>query len=43
VLRLEDGQISNILEKFGQMPLPPYIAYEKGKEKAYQPVLAQEA
>jgi len=28
--------IFDFLEKYGQMPLPPYIKYEKEKEKRYQ-------
>jgi S-adenosylmethionine:tRNA ribosyltransferase-isomerase len=27
---------------YGQMPLPPYIRYEKDKEKWYQTVFAQD-
>ena len=31
----------DILEAFGQLPLPPYIAYSKEKEKDYQTVFAK--
>ena len=34
--------IFNFLEKYGQMPLPPYIHYEKEKEKRYQTTFAQD-
>ena len=30
------------LEQYGEMPLPPYIKYEKEKEKRYQTYFAQE-
>ena len=33
--------IFDFLEKYGQMPLPPYIRYEKEKEKRYQTTFAQ--
>jgi len=42
-LKLLEGDILQVLEKWGQMPLPPYIAYEESKESSYQPVLAKEA
>ncbi len=41
-LKLLEGNILQILERWGQMPLPPYIAYEESKESSYQPVLAKE-
>ena len=34
--------IFDFLEKYGQMPLPPYIHYEKEKEKRYQTTFAQD-
>ena len=34
--------IFDFLEKYGQMPLPPYIHYEKEKEKWYQTTFAQD-
>ncbi len=34
--------IFDFLEKYGQMPLPPYIKYEKEKEKRYQTTFAQD-
>ncbi len=32
--------IHKLLEQYGQMPLPPYIAYSDEKATAYQPLLA---
>ena len=34
--------IFDFLELYGQMPLPPYIHYEKEKEKRYQTAFAQD-
>ena len=34
--------IFDFLEMYGQMPLPPYIRYEKEKEKRYQTAFAQD-
>ena len=34
--------IFDFLEIYGQMPLPPYIRYEKEKEKRYQTTFAQD-
>ena len=34
--------IFDFLEMYGQMPLPPYIHYEKEKEKRYQTTFAQD-
>ena len=34
--------IFDFLEMYGQMPLPPYIRYEKEKEKRYQTTFAQD-
>jgi S-adenosylmethionine:tRNA ribosyltransferase-isomerase len=31
----------NILEKYGNLPLPPYIEYTKEKEQDYQTVFAK--
>lgn len=45
----EDGRqltcnqpILDVLETYGQMPLPPYISYTPDKAQDYQPVLARE-
>ena len=35
-----DGDVYDILEHYGQMPLPPYIAYDESKSDSYQPVFA---
>jgi len=35
--------IFEILESYGQMPLPPYIEYDKSLEDTYQPVFASTA
>lgn len=32
--------IQKILQQYGQMPLPPYISYDKSKENDYQPIFA---
>lgn len=45
----EDGRIMesawcdiiHIMEKYGELPLPPYIAYSKDKEKDYQTAFAK--
>ena len=34
--------VFDFLEKYGQMPLPPYIHYEKEKEKWYQTIFAKD-
>lgn len=41
ILKIEWGEIMDIFEAFGQLPLPPYIAYSKEKEKDYQTVFAK--
>lgn len=38
---VEGMNLFDFLEKYGQMPLPPYIAYTKEKEKRYQTVFAE--
>jgi S-adenosylmethionine:tRNA-ribosyltransferase-isomerase (queuine synthetase) len=35
-----DGDIHELLNRYGQLPLPPYITYESSKESHYQPVVA---
>jgi len=37
-----DKPILNLLDTYGQMPLPPYITYEPGKSNDYQPFFAQQ-
>lgn len=37
-----DQPILEILEKHGQMPLPPYIAYSHDKSNSYQPFFADQ-
>lgn len=46
--RTEDGRqltcnqpILEVLEQYGQMPLPPYIKYEEDKADPYQPIMAE--
>lgn len=34
--------IDALLETYGQLPLPPYIAYSAEKASSYQPIVAQE-
>ena len=40
-LRIEWGEISSILEQYGNLPLPPYIDYSREKEDDYQTVFAK--
>lgn len=37
-----DWDIYEVLEKYGQMPLPPYIQYTQEKSSLYQPVFAHQ-
>ena len=39
---IKGANLLDYLEQYGEMPLPPYIRYEKGKEKRYQTYFAQE-
>lgn len=36
IISIENSTIDEILENFGNLPLPPYIEYSKEKEKDYQ-------
>lgn len=40
--QIKGMDLLDFLEKYGEMPLPPYISYEKDKEKRYQTYFAQE-
>ena len=42
LFKIEGDQIFSFLEKIWEMPLPPYISYEKEKEKRYQTFFAEE-
>lgn len=42
ILRVEYDNITSILKKFGELPLPPYIKYQKIKEEDYQTVFASQ-
>lgn len=42
LFKIEGDQIFSFLEKLGEMPLPPYITYEKEKEQWYQTFFAEE-
>ena len=42
ILRFIEGNILDVLQRSGQMPLPPYITYNKSKESSYQSILAKE-
>lgn len=42
LFKIEGDQIFSFLEKIGEMPLPPYISYEKEKEQRYQTFFAEE-
>ena len=39
---IKGANLLDYLEQYGEMPLPPYIRYEKEKEKRYQTCFAQE-
>lgn len=42
MLSIKSGQtVWEILEKYGQMPLPPYIEYNPTKESHYQTIFAE--
>ncbi len=43
ILESEWCDIIHIMEKYGELPLPPYIAYSKDKEKDYQTAFAKES
>lgn len=40
IFEIAGGEISELLETFGELPLPPYIEYSKEKEKDYQSIFA---
>lgn len=42
ILEIQGGDVLDILEKYGRLPLPPYISYEKEKEDDYQTIFAKE-
>ena len=42
IFSVEWVSIYDFLESYGQMPLPPYIKYEKEKEKRYQTTFAKD-
>ncbi len=42
ILSIEGSTTYDFLEKYGQMPLPPYVDYDKSKEKYYQICFARE-
>lgn len=42
LFKIENQSIFSFLEKIGEMPLPPYIKYEKEKEQRYQTFFAEE-
>ena len=41
-LRASGNPIEEIMELYGELPLPPYITYTKEKEEDYQTSFAQE-
>lgn len=41
VLQIQGDSIFHLMEQFGNLPLPPYIAYDKSKEKDYQTSFAE--
>ena len=42
LFKIPNKSIFSFLEKIGEMPLPPYIKYEKEKEQRYQTFFAEE-
>ena len=40
--QIKGMDLLDFLEKYGEMPLPPYIKYEKEKEERYQTYFAKE-
>ena len=42
LFEISNQSIFSFLEKIGEMPLPPYIKYEKEKEQRYQTFFAEE-
>ncbi len=40
-LTIKSWNIDTLMEELGQLPLPPYIEYQKEKEKDYQTVFAE--
>jgi S-adenosylmethionine:tRNA ribosyltransferase-isomerase len=36
-----EGKLFDLLEKYGQMPLPPYVSYAQEKVASYQPIFAK--
>lgn len=42
IFRIDNAEIYDILENFGELPLPPYIEYSREKERDYQNTFARE-
>lgn len=42
ILKVENGDIQSIMNQYGRLPLPPYIEYDKEKEKDYQTTFAKQ-
>lgn len=42
LMQIQGISLIDFLEKYGEMPLPPYIEYHKDKEQRYQNFFAQE-
>lgn len=40
-IRLHQGNIYQVLEQYGRLPLPPYIEYDATKEEDYQTSFAE--
>lgn len=40
-IKIEWGSIFELMEQYGELPLPPYIEYKKEKEKDYQTTFAK--
>lgn len=42
ILHISGDSIFHLMETLGNLPLPPYIAYDESKENDYQTVFAKE-
>ncbi len=43
IFEISGDKIADILEKYGELPLPPYIEYAREKEADYQNVFANKS
>jgi S-adenosylmethionine:tRNA ribosyltransferase-isomerase len=43
LIEISGGSIEACMEEYGELPLPPYIEYQKEKEKDYQTIFAEKS